>query len=150
MQGKRPNSLTDYDSRLAQSSRRLLSDYARTNESLIVHVGDAPQETTIELPAAAVTSLMDILDKLAAGQEVMVVSKDAELTTVQAADVLHVSRPFLIKLLEAGEIPFHKVGTHRRVRMVDVLDYKRTIDEAREAVLDQLVTDAQIHHMGYE
>jgi excisionase family DNA binding protein len=150
MQGKRPNSLTDYDSRLAQSSRRLLSDYARTNESLIVHVGDAPQETTIELPAAAVTSLMDILDKLAAGQEVMVVSKDAELTTVQAADVLHVSRPFLIKLLEAGEIPFHKVGTHRRVRMVDVLDYKRTIDEAREAVLDQLVADAQLNQMGYE
>ena len=72
-----------------------------------------------------------------------------ELSTVQAAEVLNVSRLFLIKLLEDVSIPYRKVGKHRRVRMKDVMSNKAAIDTEREAVLDQLVADAQEHYMGY-
>lgn len=72
-----------------------------------------------------------------------------ELTTTQAAEMLHVSRPYLINLLEDGQIPYRRVGTHRRIRIDDVQRYKQAIDQAREAILDQLVVDAQENDMGY-
>jgi excisionase family DNA binding protein len=75
---------------------------------------------------------------------------DAELSVAQAADILHVSRPFLIKLIDEGKIPYRKVGKHRRIRMKDVRNYKRAIDQQCEAVLDQLVADAQEQGMGYD
>ena len=73
----------------------------------------------------------------------------AELTTVQAADVLNVSRPFLIKLLDQKAIPHRKVGKHRRIRMEGVMAYKDAIDREREQVLDQLTREAQAQDMGY-
>jgi excisionase family DNA binding protein len=93
---------------------------------------------------------MDILGAMASGQGVTLIPEDAELTTVQAADILHVSRPFLIKLLDEGKIPYRKVGKHRRIRMEDIMNYKRAIDQQREAVLDQLVAEAQEQDMGYD
>lgn len=68
---------------------------------------------------------------------------------MQAAEILNVSRPFLIRLLEDSAIPHRKVGKHRRIRIEDVMAYKAKIDSDREAVLDQLVTEAQAQDMGY-
>ena len=87
---------------------------------------------------------------MAAGQGMTLIPETAELTTVQAAEILNVSRPFLVKLLEEGKIPHRKVGRHRRVRMEDVMNYKNAIDQEREKVLDQLVREAQEQDMGYE
>ena len=92
---------------------------------------------------------MDILEAMAAGRGITIIPENAELTTVQAAEVLNVSRPFLIKLLEEEKIPYRKVGKHRRIRMEDVMTYKTAIDQEREAVLDQLVAEAQEQDMGY-
>jgi len=135
---------------IARTSKQLLSQYAREDQSLTVQVMDADHEEPIELPAGAVTLLLDILGAMASGQGVTIIPEDAELTTVQAADILHVSRPFLIKLLNEGKIPYRRVGKHRRSRMEDVMNYKQAIDQHREAVLDQLVAEAQEQDMGYD
>jgi excisionase family DNA binding protein len=135
---------------IARTSKQLLARYAREDQSLTVQVMDAEHDEPIELPAGAVALLLDILGAMASGQGVTLIPEDAELTTVQAADILHVSRPFLIKLLDEGQIPYRKVGKHRRIRMEDVMNYKRAIDQQREAVLDQLVAEAQEQDMGYD
>jgi len=93
--------------------------------------------------------LMDILEAMAAGRGVTVIPENAELTTVQAAEVLNVSRPFLIKLLEDGALAYRKVGKHRRILIEDVMSYKNGIDRDREAILDRLAAEAQELGMGY-
>jgi excisionase family DNA binding protein len=134
----------------ARTSMQLLSRYAREDQPLTVRVIDTEQDEPIELPAGAVSLLMDILGAMASGQGITLIPENAELTTVQTAEILNVSRPFLIKLLESGEIPYRMVGKHRRIRMEDVMNYKQSIDQQRENVLDQLVKDAQEQDMGYD
>ena len=134
---------------LARDSGRRLSPYARRGRPLSLRVIDAVHEQPLELPAGAVALLMDILEAMAAGQGLSLIPENAELTTVQAAEVLNVSRPYLIKLLEENAIPHRKVGKHRRIRMEDVMAYKTRIDREREAVLDQLAMEAQQGDMGY-
>ena len=134
---------------LARSSGQSLARLIRKNRPLKLKVTDADQEQPIELPPGAVLLLMDILEAMAAGRGITLIPENAELTTVQAADVLNVSRPFLIKLLEEKAMPCRKVGAHRRIRMEDVMAYKARIDADREAVLDRLVAEAQEHDMGY-
>jgi len=137
------------DAAIARVSGQALSRYASDKAPLKLCVTDADQAEPIELPAGAVALLMDILEAMAAGHGVAIVPENAELTTVQAAEVLNVSRPFLIKLLEEGSIPYRKVGKHRRIRMEDVMAYKTVDDREREAVRDLLVAEAQKHGMGY-
>ena len=134
---------------LARISGALLSRCAERNGKLTVRVMETGQEQSLELPAGAVVLLRDILDAMAEGRGVTLVPENAELTTVQAAEVLNVSRPFLIKLLDDRAIPHRKVGKHRRMRVDDVMAYKARIDREREAVLDELAADAQANDMGY-
>ena len=93
--------------------------------------------------------LLEILAQMANGKSVTVVPVQAEFTTQQAADLLNVSRPFLIELLEAGALPHRKVGSHRRVRFDDLRRYKQSDDSKRQTVLDQLAAQAQELGMGY-
>ncbi len=104
---------------------------------------------TIELPADISEIMLKILKMIASGQGVTVMPASAELTTAQGAEMLRVSRPFFIKLLEENKIPFRKVGKHRRVRSEDILSYKEKIDAEREKILDMLAENAQAEGMGY-
>ena len=135
---------------MARVSGQLLSPYVNRKRPLTLRVREAGQEKPIELPPGAVALLMEILEAMAAGRGVTLIPENAELTTVQAADVLNVSRPFLIKLLEENVLPHRKVGKHRRVRLEDVMAYKTRIDREREKVLDQLAREAQEQGMGYD
>lgn len=137
------------DAAIARLSGQRLAPFAQSKQALTLRVTDADQEAPIELPAGAVALLMNILEAMAAGRGVTLIPENAELTTVQAADVLNVSRPFLIRLLEDGAIPYRLVGKHRRIRMEDVMNYKARIDRDREIALDQLTEDAQRQDMGY-
>jgi excisionase family DNA binding protein len=134
---------------MARLSGQRLSRYRGQSRPLSIRVIDTDQEQPLELPAGAVALLMDILEAMAAGRGVAIIPENAELTTVQAASILNVSRPYFIKLLATGALPHRKVGKHRRILMEDVMTYKNRIDKEREAVLDQLVADAQENDMGY-
>ncbi len=134
---------------LARKSSHVLAQVADQHQSLTLQIEDTEQDRVLELPPMAVSLLLDALEAMAAGRSVSLVSEEAELTTVEAARVLNVSRPYLIGLLEDGRIPYRKVGTHRRVRLADVLAYKAEDDLARDAVLDQLAREAQDQDMGY-
>lgn len=101
------------------------------------------------LPRQALTLLRDLLAEMAQGNAVTVVPTHAELTTQEAANILNVSRPYLIKLLENGQIPFSRTGTHRRIRYRELMAYKQQRDEESEAALDELTRQAQDHNMGY-
>lgn len=134
---------------LARASGQRLAPYARKGLALTFRVRDAENEEAIELPAGAVKLLMAVLEDMASGRAVTIVPQNAELTTQQAADVLNVSRPFLIGLLDERKLPFRMVGTHRRVRFEDVLNYKEAIDTERRKVLGQLAAEAHELGMGY-
>ena len=134
---------------LARSSGQSLARLIRKNRPLTLKVTGADKEQPIELPPGAALLLMDILEAMAAGRGVSIIPENAELTTVQAAEILNVLRPFLIKLLTEGALPYRKVGKHRRILMEDVMTYKNRIDRAREAVLDHLAAEAQENGMGY-
>jgi excisionase family DNA binding protein len=130
-------------------SGQVLSPFVQQKASLVLQVREAGQDKPLELPSGAVALLMEILEAIAAGRGVTLIPENAELTSVQAAEVLNVSRPFLIKLLEDNVLPHRKVGKHRRIRMEDLMAYKSKIDRDREAVLDQLAREAQELAMGY-
>jgi len=136
---------TEEEAELAlESSRqlsRLLGDKKRQFEVFIKPKGR--EEETITVPLVAFRLFANMLTEMAKGNAVTLVPVHAELSTEQAADVLNVSRPYLIKLLENDVIPFRFVGTHRRVRFTDVMAYKQAIDAKRHAVLDELAAEGQ-------
>lgn len=101
------------------------------------------QGEMIDLPESVFSSLREIVHHLSHGKAVAIVPVNRELTTQEAADILNVSRPFLVKLLEQGEIPFTRTGSHRRIRFDDLMTYKRHRDAERRRGLARLTQMSQ-------
>lgn len=136
----------------AIEGQRALAAYLATQfETQHIQIFDEQNEAhRVELPTSALHLLADILAALAEGNAVKVVPVHAELTTQEAADLLNVSRPHMIKLLESGEISYHKTGKHRRVRFADLMNYKDRRDTASEQAMALLAEQAQALRTGYE
>lgn len=111
---------------------------------------DPKSAVEIQVPQAVVRMVVETLKQMAQGHAVTLIPIHSEVTTQQAADLLNVSRPFLVKLLEEGRIPHKKVGRHRRIRFEDLMAFKRKDDIEREAALDELVALSQELGLGYE
>ncbi len=116
------------DIELAHEGKRVLRELLKNNApcySVEVLSSDG-ESNVIQLPAIAFSLLAEALHEISNGSSVKVMPQQPELTTQEAGDALNVSRPFLIKLLESGQIPFHRVGTHRRIKHKDIIDLRLT------------------------
>lgn len=133
-----------------ESSRRLAAHVLGKRSSVRIQVvDDGEKAETLAVPASALRLFLHLLTEMSRGNAVTLIPTHAELTTQQAADLLNVSRPYLVKLLDEGKIPCRAVGKYRRVRFADLMAYRRKDDEARARVLDQLTAEAQELEMGY-
>lgn len=147
---KRQNPPTEQEKKSALDSIQILLRSLQ-DRPFRLYVVDDDDEELIELPSDAVAPLIDILEAIATKQGFTITVEREELTAERAAEILNVSRPFLIELLDEGKIPYRKAGPRRRVRLEDVMAYKEDIVHRREAILDQLVADAQEQGgMGYD
>jgi len=123
---------------LAKETKQILARRRASNEPLELRAMNAARKPTVRIPPTAARLLVQILGEMSRGNAVKVIPVRPELTTQEAAELLNVSRPTLIELLDAGKIEFRKVGTHRRVRLDSVIRYKRRLYADRKAVLDEL------------
>jgi excisionase family DNA binding protein len=114
-----------------------------------IQLVDGKPGNEVSVPAAALKMFVHLLAEMGQGNAVTLIPTHAELTTQQAADLLNVSRPYVVKLLDEGKIPSRSVGKYRRVRFDDLMAFKRKDDEARAKVLDQLAAEAQELGLGY-
>lgn len=144
---KSPSLPTDEEAKLAAESSRKLAAIIGHDETARLCLYDGDEKVTV--PVSAIRLLADILNQMAQGNAVSLVPIGHTLTTQQAADMLNVSRPYLVKLLEAGEMGFTKVGRHRRILYQDLLAYMEKADERSRQALDTLSRQAQELGLGY-
>jgi excisionase family DNA binding protein len=140
-----------HDSDLARESSRALGSITEAaGDARITVKNSSGTERTVEIPAPALRLVISVLAEMARGNAVSLIPMNAEVTTQEAADILNVSRPYLVGLLENGAIPFRKVGVQRRVQFRDVMDYKARSHADRHAALDALARQTQELRLGYD
>jgi excisionase family DNA binding protein len=130
---------SDAEAQVAKETSRILASRMRRADSLKLRIIDERKPgVTVNLPATAVRLLVRILEEMARGNAVTLIPVQAELTTQEAADMLNISRPSLIQLLDEGKLEYRRVGTHRRVRFESLIEYKGRADTARRKALAEL------------
>lgn len=124
--------------RTAEKALRAINRVLSDGERKTVDVDVEQSSEVIHLPREVAVVLQEILTNTVAGKSVGVIPTHAEMTTQEAADLLNVSRPYVVKLMDEGTLPGHKVGTHRRIYAADVQAYKRQRDIDSRAAADEL------------
>ena len=135
-----------HDTEIARESQLTLSEFNQANKQDDVQVNfhtEGCQDVQFVLPRAAVLLLLNGLQEMAKGNAVSLVPIQAELTTQQGADLLCVSRPYFVRLLDEGRIPFRKVGSYRRVKAVDVLGYIKSYQQGASEAMREMVAESQ-------
>ena len=130
---------SEADAGIAKETSRLLATRLKKGGPIQLRIlGGSSKQTTVKLPAPAVGLLVRMLEEMARGNAVTIMPVHSELTSQEAADMLNISRPSLIQLLDEGKIEYRKVGTHRRVRFESLMKYRRQVEAARRAALEEL------------
>lgn len=133
---------SEQEAQLAAAGGRLLAACSVQGETATIRIID--NETDITIPIKAVRMLADILNQMAQGNAISIIPIHAELTTQQAADMLNVSRPFLVKsILDKGELAFHTSGNRRKIYFKDLMQYKATQKEKSKQILAELARLSQ-------
>ena len=136
----------DQDTRIARASSEALAPLLAENAASEAHIRfctEGQQGVEITLPHSAVRILFSALQEMAKGHSVTLLPVDTELTTNQAAELMRVSRPSLIKMLDERKLPYRKIGAHRRVRYEDVLRYLETERARRKEIMEELVAETE-------
>lgn len=129
--------LSDRAAQAADTLEQFLERHPEASAaSLSMSMGE--EETTFDVPVGVLWLLARMLAETASGNAVAVSPVDAELTTQQAADLLNVSRPYLVKLLDERRIPFRRVGNRRRILLADVMTFKYDDESERRAIAAEL------------
>ena len=129
----------DSEALVARIAALALDRHATDAMTLRVQVAEAGREvTTLDVPASAIPLIAAVLREMGDGKAVTVLGDDAEITTQEAADLLNVSRPYLVGLIEKGELPARKVGPRRRLMLADVLTYRTETKAKRRDALREL------------
>lgn len=133
-----------------ESSRTLAKALPKRKGSVTIKVGENNSFTDVIVPMSALKLLLNLLGEMAQGNAVTIMPLHAELTSQQGADLLNVSRPFFIKLLDDKKIPFRKVGRHRRILAKDVFEFRQKQEQISEESMTVLAAEAQKLKLGYE
>lgn len=144
--------ITKSDQKVALSSIEILSKSevrATKDKSNVIKLKIQGSEELVSIPLKALKLLTSILSNMAEGKSIALMPTTAEITTQQAADILNVSRPHIIKILEKGEIPYKKVGSHRRILLQDIMEYESKFKKRRRKQLNDLAAEAQKLNLGY-
>jgi excisionase family DNA binding protein len=139
-----PTVPTDKDALLAREATQALEKYKAGERNLRVQIAKAGREvTTLELPAAAAKLLMQVLEEMGKGHALMVVPAEGEISTQEAADLLNVSRPYVVSLIEKGELPARMVGNQRRLPLKEILAFKAENRAKRLGALREMTENDQ-------
>lgn len=148
--GLKPSELTPEELEMARSAHRCIGESLdRARAVSIKVVSEDGELPPVELPTQALRLIGEVLGALSERKAVTVVPAKREMTTVEAANYLHVSRPFVIREIEAGRLPYRMVGTHRRVSFEDLHAYKRKMIAGQKEALKQLAEDANNLGLDY-
>lgn len=139
-----PRLPTEAERKLARESAEKLKRFKSRKKprTVTVQVGSRGEEL-IPIPFSAFCLLADMLVEMARGNAITFIPIHAELTTQQAANILNVSRPYLVGLLKDEKIPYHLVGKHRRIRLTDLMAYKHKSDAKRREAFRKITEESQ-------
>jgi excisionase family DNA binding protein len=136
--------------RQARRSAPKLQRLLQRSGALTVSVAHDDLSTDLEIPEVVLQMIGMILGEMAEGRGVALAAIDRDVSTQRAAEILNVSRPHLVKLLEAGKMPYRMVGSHRRLRLADVMEYRARQEAAADRAFTDQVAQAQEPGMGHD
>ena len=150
--GEQPPKLSDDEVKMARAAQRCIMaalDYSKAPSVVLVNEDSPDGEPVIKLPPVALRLMAQVLGLMGEGRPIVLMPTRHEMTTNDVANFLNVSRPFVIKEVEAGRLAHRKVGTHRRIAYEDAVAYKARMVAGQRAALQELADDAQELGLGY-